>query len=196
MTRCAAEVESAEVIGEVVANAFRPVERPARVGHINLPFDVMNGPAPDDVLTPVTVPLLGHATESAIVEAVRLIQAAAVPVLLVGMDPSRPANAALLRALLPAYALPTDCTYQGASIVPHEPLDCYAGRLGLFHNQPSDHLLVAADLVISVGYNPIEYDPYLWKADEPISTISWGRSTGITGRRLSTLAISPPRSQS
>jgi len=163
VTRYAAEVESPEAIGEVVANAFRAAESGRRgAAYVSLPFDVMNGPAPDDVLTPVSVPPLGAAPEAAIAAAAQLIQSAAIPVLLLGMDASRPANAAALRALLHAYALPTVCTYQGAGVISHDLLDCFAGRVGLFHNQPSDELLDAADLVITVGYNPIEYDPYLW----------------------------------
>lgn len=163
VTRYAAEVESPESIGEVVANAFRAAESGRRgAAYVSLPFDIMNGPAPDDVLTPVSVPPLSAAPAEAIMAAVKLIQAARIPVLLLGMDASRPANAAALRAMLHAYALPTVCTYQGAGVISHDLLDCFAGRIGLFHNQPSDELLDAADLVITVGYNPIEYDPYLW----------------------------------
>jgi acetolactate synthase-1/2/3 large subunit len=163
VTRYAAEIESPEAIGEVVANAFRAAETGRRgAAYVSLPFDVMNGPAPDGVLTPVSVPHLGPAPESEIAAAVKLIQAASLPVLLLGMDASRPGNAAALRALLHSYALPTVCTYQGAGVVSRDLLHCFAGRIGLFHNQPSDHLLDAADVVIAVGYNPIEYDPYLW----------------------------------
>jgi acetolactate synthase-1/2/3 large subunit len=32
----------------------------------------------------------------------------------------------------------------------------------LFHTQPGDKLLDAADLVITIGYDPVEYDPSLW----------------------------------
>jgi acetolactate synthase-1/2/3 large subunit len=163
VTRYAAEIESADAIGEVVSNAFRAAESGRRgAAYVSLPFDVMNGPAPDAVLTPVSVPLLGPAPAGAIAEAARLIAAAALPVLLLGMDASRPANATAIRALLHACALPTVCTYQGAGVVSRALLPCFAGRIGLFHNQPSDHLLDAADVVITVGYNPIEYDPYLW----------------------------------
>jgi acetolactate synthase I/II/III large subunit len=38
----------------------------------------------------------------------------------------------------------------------------FAGRVGLFHNQPADQLLDQADVVITVGYDPIEYDESLW----------------------------------
>src|SRR5262249_1942318 len=58
--------------------------------------------------------------------------------------------------------LPVVCTYQGAGVVPRELFDCFGGRIGLFHNQPADRLLDAADVVIAVGYNPVEYGPGLW----------------------------------
>jgi acetolactate synthase-1/2/3 large subunit len=168
VTRYAAEVEAAEAIGEVMANAFRAAESGRRgAAFISLPSDVMNGPAPDTVLTPISVPRLAAAPDDAVAEAARLIDASSRPVLVLGMDASRPANAAALRALLRAHRLPTVCTYQGAGVVPRELLDCFAGRIGLFHNQPSDRLLDDADLVITVGYNPIEYDPGLWNRGKP-----------------------------
>ncbi len=41
-------------------------------------------------------------------------------------------------------------------------LPCFAGRIGLTHNQPGDQVLDAADVVVTIGFNPIEYDPVLW----------------------------------
>jgi len=32
----------------------------------------------------------------------------------------------------------------------------------LFRNQPGDALLAEADLVLSIGYDPIGYDPKFW----------------------------------
>lgn len=165
VTRYSAEVETEEAIGEVVANAFRAAECGRRgAAYVSLPTDVMNGPASDVVLTPVSVPVFGPASAEAIAAAAALIAKAQLPVLVLGMDASRPENAAAVRALLAAHPIPTVCTYQGAGVVSRELLDCFAGRIGLFHNQPSDVVLDAADLVITVGYNPIEYDPYLWNA--------------------------------
>jgi acetolactate synthase-1/2/3 large subunit len=54
------------------------------------------------------------------------------------------------------------CTYQGAGVVPREHFDCFAGRIGLFHTQPADNLLDAADVVVTVGFDPIEYEAALW----------------------------------
>ncbi|MNC21328.1 Acetolactate synthase [compost metagenome] len=39
------------------------------------------------------------------------------------------------------------------------------GRVGLFSNQPGDLLLQEADLVLTIGYDPIEYDPCLWNGE-------------------------------
>jgi TPP-dependent 2-oxoacid decarboxylase len=67
-----------------------------------------------------------------------------------------------VRSLLAQTNLPVVCTYQGAGVVPHEHFDCFGGRVGLFHNQPADKLLDAADVVIAIGYDPVEYEPGLW----------------------------------
>ena len=45
--------------------------------------------------------------------------------------------------------------------MPRDRLSCFAGRVGLSHNQPGDRLLDAADVVVTVG-DPIEYDPVMW----------------------------------
>ncbi len=37
----------------------------------------------------------------------------------------------------------------------------------MFHNTPGDQLLDASDLVITVGFNPIEYDPDAWNRGNP-----------------------------
>ena len=58
--------------------------------------------------------------------------------------------------------MPVVCTYQGAGVVPRDLVPCFAGRIGLTHNQPGDQVLDAADVVVTIGFNPIEYDPVLW----------------------------------
>ncbi|MGE0284341.1 MAG: acetolactate synthase AlsS [Rhizobiaceae bacterium] len=125
----------------------------------------MVAPAPDRVLTPAVPPKGGAGDLAIIAEAAKAIGAAKLPVLFLGMLASRPENAAAVRTLLDRHTLPTVCTYQGAGVVPRKHLDCFGGRVGLFHNQPGDRLLDAADLVITVGFDPIEYGPSLWNRD-------------------------------
>src|SRR5437588_609370 len=122
----------------------------------------MTGKADGDVLTPVAPETLGPADADAIAAAVALINAAEQPVLLLGLLASQPRAAEAVRVLLAKTKLPVVCTYQGAGVVPRELFDYFAGRVGLFHNQPADKLLDAADVVVTVGYNPVEYEPGLW----------------------------------
>jgi acetolactate synthase-1/2/3 large subunit len=163
VTKYSAEVDAPEAIGEVLAAAFRAAEsgRPG-AAFISLPMDIMTGAAPNLVLAPVRPQELGAGPPEAIAHAVQLINQAKVPVLLLGMQASEPANATAVRALLEKVPLPCVCTYQGAGIVPRSMIHLFVGRVGLFHNQPADELLDQADVVITVGYDPIEYDESLW----------------------------------
>ena len=106
--------------------------------------------------------VLGPADAGAIAAAAALINGAERPVLLLGLLASQPRAAEAVRALLAGTKLPVVCTYQGAGVVSRELFDCFGGRVGLFHNQPADRLLDAADVVVAIGYNPVEYEPGLW----------------------------------
>ena len=165
VTKYAAEVDSPEAISEAVASAFRAAEsgRPGAT-FLSLPKDVMKAGATGPVLTPARCPALGPASAEAIAEAARLIEAAERPVVLLGMLASQPEATNAIRALLVQKKLAIASTYQAAGIVPREHVDCFAGRVGLFHNQPADRLLDAADLVLTIGFDPVEYDPALWNA--------------------------------
>lgn len=165
VTKYAAEVDSPEAISEAVAAAFRAAEsgRPGAT-FLSLPKDVMKAEAAGAVLTPARCPALGPADAAAVAEAARLIEAAERPVVLLGMLASQPQAANAIRAMLVQKKLAIASTFQAAGIVPREHLDCFGGRIGLFHNQPADRLLDAADLVLTIGFDPVEYDPALWNA--------------------------------
>jgi len=163
ITKFSAEIDSADSVSEVIANAFRAAEsgRPG-AAFVSAPKDIMAGTARGEVLTPATPGTLGPADADAIAAACYLIGNARQPVLLLGLLASQPAAAQAVRGLLAKTQLPVVCTYQGAGIVPRELFDRFGGRVGLFHTQPADKLLDAADVVLSVGYDPIEYEPGLW----------------------------------
>jgi acetolactate synthase-1/2/3 large subunit len=163
ITKYAAEITAGHGIPEVVASAFRAAEggRPG-TAFVALPRDVMEGPAPFDHPGPAPQPRLGPPDAAAVAEAAGLINRARLPVLLLGMLASEPRAAEAVRGLLRQAPLPVVCTYQGAGVVPRDLLSCFAGRVGLSHNQPGDTLLDAADAVVTVGFDPIEYDPVMW----------------------------------
>jgi acetolactate synthase I/II/III large subunit len=94
-----------------------------------------------------------------------MIRSAARPVLLVGLRGADVDASQAVRALLETTGLPVVETFQGAGVVSRELESCYVGRVGLFKNQPGDMATAHADVLITVGYDPVEYDPRLWNAD-------------------------------
>jgi acetolactate synthase I/II/III large subunit len=163
ITKFSVEIDSAEAVSEAVANAFRAAEsgRPG-AAFISAPQDIMTEAADGDVLAPVMPEILGPADATAIAAAAAVINAAERPVFLLGLLASQARAAEAVRLLLTKTSLPVVCTYQGAGIVPREMFDRFGGRVGLFHNQPGDRLLDAADVMVAIGYDPVEYEPALW----------------------------------
>jgi acetolactate synthase-1/2/3 large subunit len=163
VTKSAVEVDSAAALPAILASAFRVAEsgRPG-AAFVSLPKDIMMDAATAPVITPAAPTLLGAANTDAIAAAVRLIAAAERPVVLLGMLASQPAATSAVRALVAKTRLAVAGTYQAAGVLPQDRLDCFAGRVGLFHNQPADRLLDAADLVVTIGFDAVEYDPALW----------------------------------
>ena len=163
VTKFSAEIDSPTAISEVVANAFRAAEsgRPG-AAFISAPKDVMVGEATGDVLTPAVPVTLGAADTAAIGAAARLINKATNPVLFLGLLASEKQTAEAVHGLIAKTNMPIVSTYQAAGVVPREHFDRFGGRVGLFRTQPGDRILDAADLVITVGYDPIEFEPALW----------------------------------
>jgi acetolactate synthase-1/2/3 large subunit len=56
-------------------------------------------------------------------------------------------------------------TFQAAGAVGALSFENFGGRVGQLANQPADRLLDTADLVMTVGYDPVEYWPPEWNAN-------------------------------
>jgi acetolactate synthase I/II/III large subunit len=166
VTKYSVTVGAPDQVSEVMANAFRAAES-GRQGatYVNLPKDVMAAACAHEPLSLPAFAGLGPADGKAIQEAARLINAASNPVVLVGMLASRPANAEALQSFLAKGNLAVVGTFQAAGAVGALLFDNFGGRVGQLANQPADRLLEAADLVITVGYDPVEYWPPEWNAN-------------------------------
>lgn len=162
VTKYSAEATSSSALAEVVANGFRAAEfgRPG-ASFISLPMDLINEPARGKLLTSYS-PTLGSAPHGAIMQVARLLKQAKNPVLLLGLMASQPRNAEAIRRLLKKSNLPVTSTYQAAGVIDQSAFHRFAGRVGLFNNQAGDRLLRNADLVITIGYSPVEYEPEKW----------------------------------
>ncbi len=172
ITKYDAEVQDPDNISEVIANAYQEAEASKQgASFVSIPQDVTDGEVATDVLAPIPAPILGPASpiESTLLAA--RIKQAKLPVLLVGMRASDPQSTGAIRNLIRDTHLPVVETFQGAGIIPRELEDDFFGRVGLFRNQPGDRLLKESDLVIAIGYDPVEYEPRNWNTNPDKSLV-------------------------
>ena len=163
VTKYSVEVDSPESVSEVMTNAFRSAEsdRPG-AAFVSLPMDIMVAPSKCEVLTPPSYSGSGPADATAIKEAARLINRAKRPVVLLGLLASKPHNVAAVHELIESGKLPVVGTFQAAGAVSMDLFSSFGGRVGQINNQPADTILAAGDLVITIGYDPVEYWPSIW----------------------------------
>ncbi|MBV8642271.1 MAG: acetolactate synthase AlsS [Verrucomicrobia bacterium] len=204
VTKFSATVAASDAVGEVMANAFRAAEsgRPG-AAYVNLPKDIMAAPCAHDVLPMPAYSGLGPADSAAIADAARLINCAENPVVLLGLLASKPANALAVRDFIGRH-LPVVGTFQAAGAVAAHLFENFGGRVGQLANQPGDRLLDSADVVITIGYDPVEYPPGDWNRNSARKLIhidvlpadldnSYRPYVELTGDIASTLGLLTPQ---
>jgi acetolactate synthase-1/2/3 large subunit len=105
---------------------------------------------------------MGPANEIAVRDAAGLINRSERPVILLGLLASRPENADAIHQFVERGRFPVVGTFQAAGSISRQLFKSFAGRVGLLANQPADKILESADLIIAIGFNPVEYDPPIW----------------------------------
>ncbi|EGE53448.1 acetolactate synthase AlsS [Streptococcus parauberis] len=173
ITKYSVEVQDANTLSETIANAYR-LAKSGKPGasFISIPQDVTDSPVSVKAIKPLTAPKLGSASVEDINYLAQAIRNAVLPVLLLGNGASDAKVTASIRRLLASVKIPVVETFQGAGIVSRElEEETFFGRVGLFRNQPGDMLLKKSDLVIAIGYDPIEYEARNWNAEVSARTI-------------------------
>jgi acetolactate synthase-1/2/3 large subunit len=167
ITKYSSEIQDPETLSENIANAFR-IAKTAKKGasFLSIPQDVTDGEVQGDAIKPLSAPILGAASEEDIADLTKRIRDAKLPTLLVGMRASGKKETAAIRKLVEKTGLPVVETFQGAGIISRELENHFFGRVGLFRNQPGDMLLKRSDLVLAIGYDPIEYEARNWNAEK------------------------------
>lgn len=163
VTKWTGEINDPDNAAEATVTAFRvAATEPHGAAAVVLPADVLAARTSAEITARLPVPLLAAAP---VAEAASLILNASRPALLVGMRGADPASCAALRNLVAATGLPVVETFQAAGVISRELEDCYLGRVGLFRNQPGDVIVAHADVLVTVGYDTVEYDPSQWNND-------------------------------
>jgi len=164
ITKWNTRIDTPTIIPEVVRHAFRAAEseKPG-ASHIEFPEDIAET---DTKGTPLLKCQQGRtvAVEEQIKRAAELINQAKHPIILTGNGTIRGNAAQALRTLAASTNLPTAATFMGKGAISEES-NLYAGTIGL---QARDHVICGfdrADLVITIGYDIVEYSPSRWNPD-------------------------------
>lgn len=161
ITKWTQPVIHSDNIPEIVRRAFRlATEEKSGACHIELADDIAG-------FTAVGQPLVwtpqerAVASSRAITEATRLIQGAKRPIILAGNGVIRNHASGPLRDLVHHTGIGVINTFMGKGVIPRDWPECLF-TIGL---QAQDHILCClhqADLIITIGYDLVEYSPELW----------------------------------
>ena len=161
LTKWAQSVHRPETIPEIVRKAFKvaETEKPGAV-LLELPEDVAASTVKGTPIAPAKIRRPG-ADHKAVAQAVELILAAERPLVLAGNGAIRKRAAAQLRRFAHNTGIGVVTTFMGKGAVARSDPHCLF-TVGL---QGKDHILGAlrqADLIVSVGYDLVEYSPSFW----------------------------------
>lgn len=171
LTKWNARIEDTEQIPELVRKAFKTAmtEKTGPV-HLELPEDVASlaaegGPLP---LRPVVYPEAG---ERMLRQAAELIEGSRHPIVIAGNGVIRSRASAELLDFSERLRIPVATTFRGMGAVPADH-ELFISTIGL---QARDYIscgLDKADLIIAVGYDPVEFSPKYWKEKKTVLHIS------------------------
>jgi len=168
-------IDHQDQVADIILDAFRTAASyPQGVSAVALPLDIMSTYTttfqafPGKAFKP---PVYGASPPDLIAKLASLIDSAKQPVLLLGMRASDPATVSSIHRLLKKHPIAVLETFQAAGCISRDLEHLFFGRLGLFRNQPGDRLLAKSDLVITVGYDPTEYDPSSWNVNASLNIV-------------------------
>lgn len=168
VTKWNAEIFRPHIIPEAVRKAFKvaETEKPGAT-HLELPEDVAAQDLTDpDLVEPLLVqhPVLPEPVPVQVARAVDIIGKSTRPVLLAGNGIVRGAATEAVRRFARRFGVPVIHTFMAKGVIPDsDPLSLYT--IGLQMQDYAARVLAESDLVIAVGYDPVEYAPCFWNPD-------------------------------
>ena len=160
-TKWNARVERPEIIPELVRKAFKLAEqeKPGST-HLELPEDVAGMEVEGEPLPPAQL-AYPQPSAAAVREAAKLIEQAAHPMVLAGHGVIRRHASRHLASLARRVGLPVAHTFMGMGSKDYrDELSLFT--VGLHERDWVMCGLDQADVVLAVGYDPVEYEPFLW----------------------------------
>lgn len=164
VTKWNARIEVPSTIPEIIRKAFKTalLEKPGPA-HIELPEDIAAYET-EGLPLPHEPARLPKPTDEALSEAVSLIRDARRPLILAGHGVLRGKASRQLRDFAYRSQIGVTTTFMGSGALPADH-ECFISTVGL---QSKDYISCGfnnADLVIAVGYDPVEFSPSYWNPE-------------------------------
>jgi acetolactate synthase-1/2/3 large subunit len=164
ITKWNTRVDTAVVVPEVVRKAFKmaQTEKPGAC-HLEVPEDVAEEEVEGTPLSSLRARRPSPDRPS-LAAAAQLIEAAAFPLIFAGNGVIRGRASKELRAFSGRHGIPVVHTFMAKGCVPHDDELC----LTVAGLQARDFISCGfdkADLIITVGYDPVEYEPRFWNPE-------------------------------
>ncbi|MEW6570978.1 MAG: acetolactate synthase large subunit [Nitrospirota bacterium] len=161
LTKWNARIERPAAIPEIVKKAFKvaSMEKPGPA-HIEFPEDIALAESEGAPLQPDQI-TYSEPTEDSISEAVSLIRSSRTPFIVAGNGVIRGRASKSLIHFVDKTMIGVTTTFMGAGAIPADH-EFFISTIGL---QSKDYVscgLDSADLVIAVGYDPVEFSPRHW----------------------------------
>jgi acetolactate synthase-1/2/3 large subunit len=170
LTKWNTRVETAAVIPEVIRKAFKLAEseKPGAC-HVEVPEDVARE-ATDGAPLSTERARRPSPDRQSLETAARLIEAASFPLIFAGNGVIRGRASHELRKFARAHGIPVAHTFMAKGSMPYDDDLCLLS-VGL---QARDYISCGfdkADLIIAVGYDPVEYAPKFWNPERKKSIV-------------------------
>jgi acetolactate synthase-1/2/3 large subunit len=175
ITKYSASLLEPEIIPEVVRKAFK-LAQSEKTGatFIEFPENIAEMDVEQDML-PVIRPLDPEPPAENVEQAARLISEARNPIILAGNGVVRAGACQQLADFAGRLNIPVANTFMAKGVIPFKH-PCALGSAGLQANDYVSCGFSRADVIICVGYDLVEYHPYLWHPTRDRTIIHIDRS--------------------
>ncbi|WP_459819554.1 acetolactate synthase large subunit [Galenea microaerophila] len=165
ISKYATQILEPETVPEVVRKAFKvaQTEKPG-ASFIDFPENIAETPLPTDQHQPLPVvqPRLTLADLQLLEKAALLIEAAKNPLVLVGNGVIRAKAHLALQDFVTHANLPVVNTFMAKGVLPYFKSPLAMGTAGLQKGDYENGGFKEADVIICIGFDMVEYHPYLW----------------------------------
>ncbi|MDR6968090.1 acetolactate synthase-1/2/3 large subunit [Flavobacterium arsenatis] len=166
LTKYTKQVTHSSHIPSMVREAFRLAqeERPGAV-HIELPEDIAQEEVKNPRIFDVVDYRIPNAGENTIDQAVKMIEEAEKPIMLIGAGANRKRASIALTNFIDTIGIPFFNTQMGKGII-DERHPLYLGTAALSDHDFLHEAIKGADLIINVGHDTIEKPPFFMLAED------------------------------